>query len=269
MFPLAGKDFPTTADDLATAIRDALETVFTLPKKTAGVSVDGGKFPDLKSVTLDLDGAAVSATKPPPKPVGVGKRKPGVTVDKLEISGHPIKYEKAKLDLDVSAKGLTFDFDRDKKGNPLLVLTDAKDGKVQAKISKADLQSVLLEAATLAAKQQGVAIQDLQLDLKQLGPRSVSASARVKAKKMMMSGVVNVKGQLDIDDELNATASGLECTGEGMIGGAAAGFLQKKIASYNGTQIPLMAFSLGDVTLRDLKIKLDSSLQVTAAFGSK
>jgi hypothetical protein len=269
MFPLAGKDFPTTTDDLSTAIHDALETVFSLPKKSAGVSVEGGKFPDVKTVRLDLDGAAVSATKPPPKPLGVGKRKPGITVASLEISAHPIKYENAKLDLGVSAKGLTFDFDRDKKGHPLLVLTDAKDGKVQAKISKADLQSLMLEGATLAAKQQGVAIQDLQLDLKQLGPRSVAADVKVKAKKLMMTGVVNIKGQLDIDDELNATVSDLACTGEGVVGGTAAGFLQKKIASYNGTQIPLMAFSLGDVTLRDLKIKLTDSLQVTAAFGSK
>ena len=33
MFPLAGKDFPTTSDELAAAIQDKLEEVFTLPKK--------------------------------------------------------------------------------------------------------------------------------------------------------------------------------------------------------------------------------------------
>src|SRR3954470_23841158 len=126
MFPLAGKAFPATTDQLTDAIREALEDVFTLPDKSAGVSAEGGKFPDVKSVTLDLDGATVSATDAPPKPVGVGKRESGITVGKLEISGHPIRYQKAKLDLDVSAKGLAFDFDRDKKGHPLLVLTDAK-----------------------------------------------------------------------------------------------------------------------------------------------
>jgi hypothetical protein len=220
-------------------------------------------------MTLNLDGATVTATAPPPKPVGVGKRQPGITVDNLEISGHPIRYQKAKLDLDVSAKGLIFDFDCDKKGHPLLVLTDAKDGKVQAKITKSDLQALLLEAATLAAKQQGVAVQDLQLELTTQGPRSVAADIRVKARKMMMSGVVLIHGQLDIDDALNATLSDLSCSGQGIIGSAAAGFLQKKLQSVEGTTIPLMAFSLGDVALRDLKIKLNGSLEVTAAFGSK
>jgi hypothetical protein len=268
MFPLAGKDFPASSDELATAIHDALTDVFTFPKKSA-VSVEGGKFPAIKTVSLDLDNAAVTVSKAPPKPVGVGKRKDGITVDKLEISGHPIRYQKAKLELGVTAKGLTFDFDRDKKNHPLLVLTDAKDGKVDARITKGDLQAVLLEAATLAAKEQGVTIQDLQINLQAKGARSVAVEAKVKAKKMLMSGVVNVSGKLDIDDELNATVSDLKCTGEGMIGSAAAGFLQPKIKQYDGTTIPLMTFSLGDVTLRDLKIKVDNSIHVTAAFGSK
>lgn len=268
MFPLAGKDFPTTTEELTTAIHDALADVFKLPSKSA-VKATGSQYPALKSVTLDLDGASVSATEPPPKPLGVGKRKTGVTVDKLEISGHPIKYQKAKLDLDVTAKGVSFDFDRDKKNHPLLVLTDAEDGKVSAKISKADLQAVALEAATLAAKQQGVAIQELTLDLTQAGPRSVAAKVRVKAKKMMMSGVVNIAGKLDVDDDLNATLSGLTCTGEGIIGSAAAGMLQGKIKPLNGKEFPLMAFSLGDIKLRDLKMKVGANIEVSAAFGSK
>ena len=269
MFPLAGKEFPTTSDDLASAIEDALATVFTLPAKKDAVSVEGGKFPDVKTVRLDLDGASVSAKEPPPKPVATGKRKPGISVGKLEISGKPIKYQNAGLELDVTARGLTFEFGRDKQGNPLLVLTDAEDGKVQAKISKADLQAVLLEGATQAARQQGVSIQDLKVDLESLGPRSVAAKVRVQAKKMMMSGVLNIKGQLEVDDELNATVSGLGVVGEGVVGGMAAGFLQQKLQSFDGTKIPLMAFSLGDVTLRDLKIKVTDSVQVNAAFGSK
>ena len=113
MFPLAGKKFPTSAAELAAALNDALADVFSLPKKTSGVSVDGGKYPAIKSVDIDLDGATVSADKPPPKPVGTGKREPGPRVDKLELSGQPIRYEQAKLNLMLSAQGLMFDFDRD------------------------------------------------------------------------------------------------------------------------------------------------------------
>src|SRR5688500_3140878 len=137
MFPLAGREFPGNAEELESALTDALAEVFTLKKKGV-VSIDGGDFPDLDSVSVNLDGAQVSATEPPPKPIGVGKRKPGLTVGELEVSGHPIRYEQTKLDLDLTATGLTFDFDRDKQGRPVLVLTDAEDGRVEAKISKKD-----------------------------------------------------------------------------------------------------------------------------------
>jgi hypothetical protein len=269
MFPLSGKEFPTDTDELTEAITQALADVFTVDgDEDDVVTVEGGKFPSLKSVTIDLDDATVSASKPPPKPIGTGKRQPGPKFEKFQLSASPIKYEQAKLSLNVTASGLQFDFDRDKKGNPLLVLTDAKGGKVDARISKDDIETLLTEAAGVAARQQGIKIQDLKLDLKKAGPRAVAANVRVTAKKLMMSGTIHITGRLDIDDELNATVSDLDCEGEGMIGTAAAGIVKKKIKPYDGATVPLMAFSLGDVALRDLKIDLKKDLHVTAAFGA-
>jgi hypothetical protein len=232
------------------------------------VELEGGKYPAIKAVNIVLDDATVSASKPPPKPIGTGKRQPGPRVEKLNLSAQPIHYEQAKLNLKLSASALRFDFDRDKKGNPLLVLTDAKVGKVDARISKADIESLVTEAATLAAKQQGIKIEDLELDLRKSGPRGVAADVRITAKKMMMTGVIRITAHLNIDDELNATVSNLDCKGEGIVGSAAAGIVKKKIAPYDGTTVPLMAFSLGDVALRDLKIDLKKDLHVTAGFGS-
>lgn len=266
MFPLAGKEFPTSSDELASSIEEALGKVFTMPKSN-GVVVDGAKFPSLKTVKINLSGATVSAKKPPPKPTPVGKRQAGVRVDKLEVTGQPIQYEQTKLHLKVTGSGLAFDFARDKSGKPLLVLAEAKDGKVEAKITKKDIETLMIEAAAIAARQQGITIQGLDLDLKSDGPRSVAAQVRVKARKLLMSGTIVITGKLDVDDELNATVSELNCTGEGMVGNVAAGIVQKKIKPYHGTTIPLMAFSLGDVALRDLKIKVKDSVEVSAAFG--
>lgn len=269
MFPLAGKKFPHSVEELESSINKALSQVFDLRKKqAAGAEVKGAELSHVKLVAVDLDDAAVSAREPPPKPVGIGKREPGPHVDKLELSGRPIRYDQAALDLKLSATGLKFEFDRDKQGNPLLVLSDARTGKVDAKISRDDLEALLTAAATAAAKKQGVSIQDLKLNLKSAGKRSVTADVLVTARKMIMTGVIRITGRLDIDDDLNATVSDLDCVGEGIVGSAAAGFLQSKIREYDGTTIPLMAFSLGDLTLRDLKIDVKRDLHVTAAFGS-
>src|SRR2546430_11056 len=163
MFPLAGKNFPGDSGELADSIRDALENILTLPSGS-GVKVEG-KFPAVKKLTGNLNNATVSATEPPPKPKPSGKRQGGIDVAQLEIQGHPIKYERNKLDLGLKARDVHFDFARDKKGQPLLVLTDAGEGQVDAKITKQDIRSLLLTAAREVGKQQKIGIADLQLTL--------------------------------------------------------------------------------------------------------
>jgi len=66
MFPLAGKKFPTSAGELADALTTALAGVFTVQSGDA-VDVTGGKFPSVKTVTINLDGAVVSVNKLPPR----------------------------------------------------------------------------------------------------------------------------------------------------------------------------------------------------------
>ena len=268
MFPLAGKNFPSSSEELDEAITGALQDVFTLPARQRAATVAGGDYPSVKKLTINLDGATVSATQPPPQPKPTGKRQPGITVEQLEVSGRPICYEQSEVDLHLKARGVVLEFAKDKKGNPLLVLNDAREGQAEAHIRKDDLRTLVTAIATAAAKEQGVKIQEIDLDLKSEGKRSIAVDARVKARKMMVSGVVHLTGRADVDDELNATLSNLSCTGEGMIGNMAAGLLQGKLKNYDGKQFPLMAFSLGDVTLRDLKVDTKDGLKVVAKFGS-
>ena len=267
MFPLAGKEFPRTADELVEAIQNALGRVLTLAKGDA-VTAEGGKFPSVKKLKVNLNNATVSAADPPPKPKPTGKREPGISVDQFEVTCKPLKYEQNKLDLELKAAGVKLDFARDKKGQPLLVLASAKDGYVQAKMSKGDIESLARTAAEMAAKPQGIKIEGLDLSLTSEGTRSLAADVRVKAKKMMVSGVLHITGRVDVDDELNATVSKLNVDGEGMIGTMAAGLVKGKLKPYEGKVFPLMTFSLGDVTLRDLKIDAKKDVQVSAEFGS-
>ena len=269
MFPLARNDFPSSIEELVTGISDALAEVLTLPKPGSAVTASGS-FPNVKQLRINLDGASVNVKEPPPKPTPVGKREPGIEVDQLEVSGHPIKYEQSRLDLDLKARGVKLDFARDANKKPLLVLSDAREGRVEAKMSRTDIEAAVKSIAGTVAKQHGINLQDLTLTLTSESDRSVAVEVRVKAKKMIMSGVIHVKGRLDLDDDLNATVSGLSASGEGVIGTMASGMLQSKLKVYEGKKFPLMAFSLGDTTLRNLNISAKGpNLQVTAAFGSK
>jgi len=86
---------------------------------------------------------------------------------------------------------------------------------------------------------------------------------------MVMSGVVTITGKADVDDDLVATLSELSCKGEGVIGTMAAAFLQEKLKKANGKKVPLMTFSLGDVSLRDLTISTGKNIEINARFGKE
>lgn len=269
MFPLSGNDFPKSSAELAAAIGGALGRVLALAKRDGVVSAEGGKFPTIERLTINLDNAAVSTTTPPSKPKPAGQREPGVTVEHFELSGRPIRYEQSKLELELKASGVKFDLARDKTGEPLLVLAGARDGHVRATMGKADIESLARAAAEAAANTQGIRIEGLDLTLTSEGARSIAADLRVKARKMMVSGIVRITGRVDVDGEMNATISKLDADGEGMIGALASGLLKSKLKPYEGRTFPLMTFSLGDFTLRDVTIDVKSSVQVTAKFGSK
>lgn len=269
MFPLSGTAFPKSADELAAALRGSLVEVFTFPDANSVVKIDGANWPVMERVVVNMSGATVRIAEPPPKPEPVGLREPGISVGQLAILGHPVRYQQSKCDLELTARNVRFDFARDAAGKALLVLTDATDGHVETRIAKSDLQSAILAGASAAAKPHGVAIQELEINLTSDGPRSLAVDLRVKAKKMILSGVVVLRGKVDIDDNLVATLSNLACTGGGAIGSMAAAMINTKLKSFEGKRVPLMAFSLGDVSLHDLKISTTPDIQVTAEFGRK
>jgi hypothetical protein len=269
MFPLAGKEFPTTPAALATALRESLAEHLTFPAGARGVEATGNSLQSLQQVVVDLSGAKAEIKPPPPKPVITGPRTPGVSADRLHVLAHPLRVQDASAHFELEATGVKCDFARDQNGKPLLVPTTAQGGRVEVSVARSDLQAILLAGARVGAAQQGVTIQDLQIDLTPQGPRGVGIALRVKAKKMMMSGVVSIRGIAQIDDQLNAKISGLSCDGDGVVGKMAAAMLSPKLREFEGKQIALSTLSLGELALRDVQIDVSNGLRITAEIGKK
>ena len=93
-------------------------------------------------------------------------------------------------------------------------------------------------------------------------------AVRVTAKKLFARATVEIKGQLRVDDELNARLSSLSCEGEGIVGGLASNLIRPYLERFNNTQLPLTAISLGNVHLHDLQIAAGGALKVKATFGT-
>src|SRR5205085_7573583 len=104
------------------------------------------------------------------------------------------------------------------------------------------------------------------------GDRSVSVDLRVTASKglgfVKIPATLRARGQLTLDDHLNARFSGLAVEGEGVVGTLVVGLLQGRLRKLERALLPLASYSLGRLKLRDLRIRSASGLEVEATFGS-
>jgi hypothetical protein len=266
MIPLGGNDFSTTPAELADSLRTALREVVRLPDERAAVSVDADRL------RIDLSGGVVTVRGQPEDPAGVGQAQPGPSFQSLEVLAHPLNAEGAKLDFDLTAANVQFNYDRSRAGRPVLVLASASDGRVAARVSRAELEALVTAKAKEAAKQKGVDVERIDFNFTQLGPRSVRLEAKAavatKALFKTVRGAVGFGGRVDVDDRLVARLSELNVAGEGMMIALAVNLIRGRITAFEGKEFPLTTFALGGVRLRDVQVQVGDQLAVTAAFGA-
>jgi hypothetical protein len=266
MIPLGGNDFPTTPAELADSLRTALCEVVRLPDERAAVAVDADRL------RIDLSGGVVTVRDRPEDPAGVGQTRPGPSFQSLDVLAHPLHAEGAKLDFDLTAANVQFNYDRSRTGRPVLSLAAATDGRVTARVSRAELEALVTAKAKEAARQKGVDVEKIDFNFTQLGPRSVrlEAKAAVSTKALFKTvrGAVVFGGRIDVDDRLVAKISELNVAGEGMMIALAVNLIRGRITAFEGKEFPLTTFALGGVRLRDVQLQVGDELTVTAAFGS-
>jgi hypothetical protein len=269
MLPLRDDSLPATPADLAASLKEGLAAVFQMPTTTNPVQVNAPAYPALEQLRIDVTEAAIRADyRPAP---ASGPRRPGVTVAHFEIVGRPVRYAQAPIFLELSADDARFEITHDANGRPILDPSDARDGKLSVRVGQADLQALLLAAARAAAAAHSVNIESVDVQLRGRGPRSATVELRVTASKKVFLAPVRVivrgQGTLTIDDLLQATISGLSCQGEGIVGAMVTGMIQDELKQWEGRTIPLTAFSLGSLRLRDLRIDCQNGLNLDATFG--
>jgi hypothetical protein len=270
MFVLDPGRLPANRTEMEAALARALGRLLTIPAQSGRqvAALEGGQYPHLASARIDLDDASVALDRKLPQINGTGNRKPGITVERFFIAAHPVRFRNAGLHLDVSAEQTEFEFDCNAQGDPLLLLVRARNGQIKARITLADIETLLLAGARQAASNQGIVIEDTSLTLRTLDARSIDVNLSIRAKKAFFRTTVPINGRLVIDDHLNATISGLNCRGEGPVGIIVSSLITPHLEKYNGTRLPLMTFSLGDVKLRDIQLNTQNGLEIRAAFGS-
>jgi len=265
VFPLKTRIFPPTAADLSRHLNDSLRELFALNRDPAEVREKS--YPQLDSLTVSLDGAQLPE-RPPTMPSVTGERRPALTIDSLSLSASPLVVGPAPVDFKLAASGVELHQANDGDGNVLLLLHQASTGHIEISLGISDLEALIAEVAKAEAGKHGVNVESVELSLRSRSPRSVTAEVRLRAKKMFFTASLTVTGQLDLDEQLDAKISGLDCTGDGAIASVACGILKPHLEKLEGREFALMSLPLGEVRLRDVQIAVNEKLSVTAEFGS-
>jgi hypothetical protein len=265
MFPLKTNILPANAADLARQLNDSLRDLFHLPNDP--VTIREVSYPHLASLAVSLDGARVEGPPPPVPSVGA-ERSPALTVDSFSVKGSQVSVGPAGVDFALTAEKLILQRASGADGNVVLALQSAADGRIEVSALLSDIEALIGEVARTEAGKHGVAIDNVQLALRSNSPRSFAAQVRLRAKKLFLSTTLQITAQADLDEELNAKISGLDCTGEGAMATMACGVLKPHLEKINGRTFSLMSLPLGEVRLRNVQIAAGDKLSITAEFGS-
>jgi hypothetical protein len=197
-----------------------------------------------------------------------GKSAAALRVEDLHINAAGLLLGPATADLRLGARHVRLNQAKDASGDAVLMLQGAADGLVEITAATKDIEAAIAAVAKNEAGKHGVQIDQVRLTVKPRGARSIDAEVQLRAKKLFFSTVITISAKLDVDEQLNASVSGLKCHGEGAIGALGCGFLEPHLNAVNGRTFPLMALPLGEVRLRDVRIAATDRITVSAEFGA-
>src|SRR3954471_8788746 len=183
VFRYGERKLPKNAVDFDHALTKGWERSFVLPDMERAVQIEGAeRYPNLKALKIDLTDAKVDPASKTAKLRPTDKRLSGSSVHAadFELFSHPLRSGKAKVDLDVTARDVRLDFGKDREDQPMLLMTDAKDGHMEIAVAHDDVERILLETAKEKASRFGIDVRKLSLTMiSDPADRSVRVAVKV------------------------------------------------------------------------------------------
>jgi hypothetical protein len=268
VFPFAADRRPDTAEAFEAAMDRGYRRSLTLPKEHAIVRTSGGTYPIVDAIRIDFCDAVVDPHKEGRKPSDKHLALHALDAGRLEVLGQRMSVEGATVNVGMEATAARLVITRDKEGRPLLVLDDAKDGRMTFETSARDVERLLLAGARKGAGAYGLSVDATRLNMTVEDGRTVRIDLRLAARVGFVPAGLRFRARVDIDDRLDATLSELSCRGDKILGPLISGLIQPFLKKYDGKTRPLMNFPATEMRLRDIRIDADQAIRVTADFGS-
>ncbi len=267
MIPLFRNQFPSSKAELAEALNDALGRYV---KQESGplVTVSARVFPYLDEIAINLDSAELGSTFPA-VPKVVGETKSAIEAGLVTLSGRDIKLRGVPFNLQMAANSVVMHSGRDETDQAVLVPQSVRSGHVSIAVSQKDLEKAIGELAREQGAKHGIAVEDVRIALRARGVRSISVDIHLRARKFLLRTEMDIAGQLEIDDAFEAKISNLKCRATGTIGSVACGVLQPYLDKVEGHSLSLMSFPFTGMKLKDVRVTVADTVEVTADFAGE
>jgi hypothetical protein len=267
IFPLAGRTLPTSRAELGASLSHGWDGTMKVPDASKVVQMQGEAYPALQNLRIDLTDATLPTGKSE-KVKPNNKPQSQLGVDHFELVGSPLLCNPGQVNVTISAADAHLDLERDHGGKPILLLADAKSASLTFDATGSDLEKILLENLRTAASPYGVRINSTTLHLIADNEHSITLDLYISTQVAYMPAGMRFKAHVDIDDGMNAKLTGLSCDGDRLLGPLIVGLLRPGLAKYEGKTRPLISFPSSKLHLHDVRIRVDDSVHLNAAFGS-
>lgn len=267
VLPLAEAQVPSTGGELAASIVAAWTKGLVFPNTSDVVQLQGGRYPAVEQMRVDLSDAVTV-----PKAKRPGVTTPATSAQSLWVSDFAIiaeplrsKESQTEANFQVTARGVRFDLQQSKEGQPLLLMSRSRSGTLHFDVAVRDLEKSMLTSA----RERGgmVTVRDVRLDVKSYGPRSLDLKMHVSTLVGFVPAGMTFTARVDIDEQMNTTIYDLTAEGDEALGPILAYFIRPALAKYDGKTKPLMSFPNPEVRLKDVQITAGERITLDAVFG--
>ena len=265
VIPLGRTEFPSSKDELALALDEALHRY--IPKNGRIVEVRARVFPYLDEIAINIDGAKLDLLPPPPSPIA-GDVKQAFEAGFVSLSARNISIRGVPAEARMELRDVIFDKALNENGEVTLLLKRARDGQLVISASQLELEEAILKIGGAEAKRHGIVIEQVRLATRARGRRSLGADVRIQARKFLLRAKIEIYGQMDIDGDFTARVSQLKCNSDGAIGSLACGALKPFFDEVMGNSFSLRSLPLGEMQIRDLHVAVADTIAITVDLGS-
>jgi hypothetical protein len=266
-FPLEKDDLPRTGRQLIASMNGGWKDVFTIPDPADDVDIEGGRYPAVDEMRVDLSRAVVNPNHKLARIGDFTASTKSLAVEHFQMVAEPMVNHKSKVNLEVTGTQVRLDLQHDRDGKPMLMLAEASEGTVHFDVTHDDLQKLVLAMAREQSSSHGIRIRSVELDLQSIGPRSLLTDLHLSTIVGFIPAGMRFTARMDIDDQMNARISNLDCQGDEALGPLIVGLIRPTINKYNNTTRPLLSFPSGHLHLNDVRIQAGEHVEMTAKFS--